>query len=127
LHDLAEPYSLEHLRCTGLAPLRACRSQRRLHALYWGGPEFIPDAGASFTPLLEYESPTRLAAVRTEVGKGRVVLTGVHAEVTSAQFPIELSRFGDDSFEHGMRLSAELSRVEAERQQVFELLLEALA
>jgi glutamine amidotransferase-like uncharacterized protein len=87
LHDLAEPYSLEHLRCAGVAPLRASASAERLQALYWGGPEFIPDAGASFTPLLTYESPARLAALRTKVGQGRVVLSGVHAEVSGAQFP----------------------------------------
>jgi glutamine amidotransferase-like uncharacterized protein len=126
LHDLAEPYSLEHLRCAGLAPLRASATRERLHALYWGGPEFLPDAGASFTPLLEYESPARLAALRTQVGQGRVVLCGVHAEVSGAQLPIEVSRFGDDSFEHGMRLHRELGDVEGERQRVFELLLDAL-
>ena len=126
LHDLAEPYSLAHLRCAALAPVRASATRERLHALYWGGPEFIPDAGASFTPLLEYESPARLAALRTEIGRGRVVLTGVHAEIRGAQLPIEVSRFGDDSFEHGMRLSAELGRLDAERQRVFELLLDAL-
>jgi biotin--protein ligase len=127
LHDLAQPYSLEHLRCAALAPLRVSATQQRLHALYWGGPEFIPDSGASFRPLLTYESPPRLAALSTQVGKGRVVLSGVHAEVSGAQFPIEVSRFGDDSFEHGMRVSAELSRVDAERRQAFELLLDALA
>jgi glutamine amidotransferase-like uncharacterized protein len=127
LHDLAEPYSLEHLRCAALAPVRVSETQQRLHALYWGGPELIPDENASFRPLLTYESPTRLAALRTEVGQGRVVLTGVHAEVSGTQFPIEVSRFADDSFEHGMRLSDELSRVDDERRQVFTLLLDALA
>jgi glutamine amidotransferase-like uncharacterized protein len=125
LHDLAAPYSPDHLRCTALAPLRVSASGERLHALYWGGPELIPEPGASFEPLFEYESPARLAALRTKVGKGRVVLTGVHAEVTGAQFPIEVSRFGDDSFEHGMQLSAELSRRESERRRAFELLLDA--
>jgi glutamine amidotransferase-like uncharacterized protein len=125
LHDLAAPYSLEHLHCTALAPLRASASGERLHALYWGGPELIPDAGSSFEPLFEYESPARLAALRTDVGRGRVVLSGVHAEVTGTQFPIEVSRFGDDSFEHGMQVSAELGHVEAERRRAFELLLDA--
>jgi biotin--protein ligase len=127
LHDLAEPYSLEHLRCAALASLRASATQQHLHALYWGGPEFIADADANVRPLLTYESPSRLAALRTDVGKGRVVLSGVHAEVSGAQFPIEVSRFGDASFEHGMRVSAELGRVEDERQQAFDLLLDALS
>jgi glutamine amidotransferase-like uncharacterized protein len=127
LHDLAEPYSLAHLRCAAVAPLRASATQRPLHALYWGGPAFIPDRDANFQPLLAYESPPRLAALRTDVGKGRVVLSGVHAEVSGAQFPIEVSRFGDDSFEHGMRVGAELSCVEHERRQAFDLLLDALA
>jgi glutamine amidotransferase-like uncharacterized protein len=126
LHDLAAPYSLDHLRCAALAPLRASESKQRFHALYWGGPEFIPDATASYVPLLEYESPARLAALRTDVGRGRVVLAGVHTEVTGPQFAIEVSRFGDDSFDHGMRLSAELTQVESERRQAFELLLNAL-
>ena len=125
LHDLAEPYSLEHLRCAGLATLRACATGERLRALYWGGPELIPDDGARYTPLFEYESPARLAALRTQVGQGQVVLCGVHAEVSGAQLAIEGSRFGDDSFEHGMRLSRELGRVEAERRRLFELLLDA--
>jgi glutamine amidotransferase-like uncharacterized protein len=127
LHDLAEPYSLEHLRCAVVAPLRASATQQPLHALYWGGPEFIPDRDANVRPLLAYEAPPRLAALRTDVGKGRVVLSGVHAEVSGAQFPIEVSHFGDDSFEHGMRVSAQLSRVDDERRQAFDLLLDALA
>jgi glutamine amidotransferase-like uncharacterized protein len=126
LHDLAAPYALDHLRCAALAPLRVSGSKEHLHALYWGGPEFVPDATASYQPLLEYESPARLAALRTNVGKGRVVLTGVHAEVTGAQFPIEVSRFGEDSFDHGMQLSVELTRAESERRRAFELLLDAL-
>jgi glutamine amidotransferase-like uncharacterized protein len=127
LHDLAEPYSLEHLRCTALAPLRASATQQPLHALYWGGPEFIPDGDSNVRPLLAYESPSRIAALSADVGKGRIVLSGVHAEVSGTQFPIEVSRFGDDSFEHGMRVSAELSRVEDERRRAFDLLLDALA
>jgi glutamine amidotransferase-like uncharacterized protein len=126
LHDLAEPYSLEHLRCAAVVPVRASSSEKVLHALYWGGPEFIPDAAASFTPLLTYDSSSRLAALRTRVGEGRVVLSGVHAEVSGAQLPIEVSRFGNDSFEHGMHLGNELERLDAERRQVFELLLDAL-
>ncbi|HKU37037.1 MAG TPA: BPL-N domain-containing protein, partial [Polyangiales bacterium] len=105
LHDLAAPYSLDHLRCAALAALRTPTGDRSYHALYWGGPEFVPDPGAQYEPLLFYDTPSapsRVAALRTSIGQGRAVLCGVHAEVTGDQFPIEVSRFGDDSFEHGM-------------------------
>lgn len=129
LHELAAPYAIDHLRCAEVVRVRAPGSPRTLQALYWGGPEFIPDPGARFTPLLEYVTPDgrgALAAVRTELGAGRVVLSGVHAEMTGSQFPIEVSRFADADFEHGMRISAELTRADPERQQVFDVLLAAL-
>lgn len=127
LHDLAAPYTLDHLRCTAVAHVSA--QAREFRALYWGGPEFVPNAGARYTPLLTYvtaETRDRIAAVRVEVGRGRAVLTGVHAEVSGAQFPVEVSRYGADSFEHGMRLSAELTRFEAERRALWSMLLAAL-
>lgn len=127
LHDLAEPYALEHLRCADVCSVYDPASQRVLYALYWGGPEFVPDPGASFEPLLYYgDTVGRLAALRTRLGAGRVVLSGVHAEVLGPQFAIEVSRYADDSFEHGMRVSETLSRMEAERSAVFELLVAAL-
>lgn len=128
LHDLAEPYSLDHLRCATLAPLRIAGSARRLHALYWGGPELVPDPHTRYEPLLFYDTdtPNRLAAVRCPVGQGRAVLCGVHAEVTGEQFPIEVSRYADDSFAHGMQLAAALRDADAERQAVFDHLLAAL-
>ena len=82
LHELAEPYAVEHLRCADVVPLRAAGHTDRLHALYWGGPELVPDPGSSHVPLLWYELAERreaLAALRVEVGRGRAVLTGVHA------------------------------------------------
>lgn len=129
LHDLAEPYALDHLRCASVARVQAHERDQDLYALYWGGPELQPDAGASYRPLLRYVSldgRERLAAVRVDVGAGRAVLTGVHAEVTGAQFPIEVSQFPDASFEHGMRVAAELTRREPERAQLFDLLYAAL-
>ena len=48
LHELAAPYSLDHLRCASVVGVRAPGSTRALHALYWGGPEFVPDPGARF-------------------------------------------------------------------------------
>jgi glutamine amidotransferase-like uncharacterized protein len=129
LHELAAPYALTHLHCSSVARVRSPRLARDLHALYWGGPEFVPDPGARYEPVLRYVLPNgrdSLAAVRTELGKGRVVLTGVHAEVMGCQLPVEVSRFGDDSFEHGMRISAELSQHESERKQVFDLLVREL-
>ncbi len=128
LHALAAPYALEHLRCASVVALRAPGSAHERHALYWGGPEFIPDPGADYTPLLTYVMPVgrpALAAVRCGFGRGRVVLTGVHAEIMGCQFPIEVSRFGPDSFAHGMQLSAALERVEHERRELFDLLIEA--
>jgi biotin--protein ligase len=129
LHELAAPYALDHLRCAAVARVREPGAERELAALYWGGPEFVPDPGASFTPLLQYVSAAEqpaLAAVRVQVGRGRAVLTGVHAEVRGEQFPIEVSRFADDSFEHGMRVSATLTGLEHERQAVWNVLLGAL-
>jgi glutamine amidotransferase-like uncharacterized protein len=129
LHALAEPYSLDHLRCTAIAPLAVSTSREGACALYWGGPEFVPDAAAVFTPLLEYTLPngaSALAAVKTTVGAGRAILAGVHAEVRGAQFPVEVSRFGDESFAHGMRVSAELERRELGRRRAFEVLIGAL-
>jgi glutamine amidotransferase-like uncharacterized protein len=129
LHELAAPYALDHLHCAAVTPVFAPRTGRTLHALYWGGPEFIPDDGARYEPVLHYADALEhraLAAVTTELGRGRIVLTGVHAEVTGAQFPIEVSRFEADSFEHGMRISAQLAAVEAERQVVFDLLIAEL-
>ena len=130
LHALAEPYSLAHLHCAAIARLVVAGSDERACALYWGGPEFVPDAGAQFTPLLEYEFPDGargIAALRTSVGRGNVVLAGVHAEVRGTQFPLEVSRFGDESFEHGMRLSAELELRDLERRRALEVLLGALS
>lgn len=129
LHDLAAPYALEHLRCAAVAPVYSADSKQAFHALYWGGPELVPDRGASFEPLLFYAplaNRPRIAALRTQVGRGRVVLSGVHAEITGSQFPVEVSHFGDDSFEHGMAVAAELTRLEAERRQLFALLVAAL-
>ena len=125
LHDLAEPYALEHLRCADVASVFEPASKREYHALYWGGPEFVPDPGAHFEPLLHY-SGGRLAALRTQVGVGRVVLSGVHAEVLGTQFAIEVSHFGDDSFAHGMRVSEVLTQLEAERSALFQRLVDAL-
>ncbi len=129
LHELAEPYALDHLRCASVVAVRRVDDGRELHALYWGGPELVPDRAAGFTPLLTYVTPDgrgALAAVRTDVGRGRAVLTGVHAEVIGCQFPVEVSRFADDSHEHGMRLGAALSAREHERQELFALQLSAL-
>lgn len=129
LNELAEPYSLDHLRCSAVVPLRSADGTRTLQALYWGGPEFVPDAGAVYTPLMSYVMPSgrsALAAVLTRVGKGRAVLTGVHAEVLGAQFPIEVSRYGSDSFEHGMQIAERLVRAEGERAEAFRLQLGAL-
>jgi glutamine amidotransferase-like uncharacterized protein len=128
LHALAEPYSLTHLRCAAVARVYSHALQRELPALYWGGPELIPDAGAEYTKLLEYSGDHHaLAAVRVQVGRGAAVLTGVHAEISGAMFANEVSRYGDDSFEHGMRVCETLQRVEHERRELFESLLEALA
>ena len=129
LHELAEPYALDHLRCAALVPVHAPGAARTLSALYWGGPELVPDSGARYTPLLTYAFPdgrSGLAAARMEVGRGRVVLCGVHTEITGAQLACEVSRQGDDSFEHGMQLCLALQRADAERQAAFDLLLGAL-
>jgi biotin--protein ligase len=129
LHELAAPYALDHLRCAAVVAVRRADDGRKLHALYWGGPELVPDRDARFTPLLTYVTPDdrhALAAVRTDVGRGRAVLTGVHAEVMGCQFPVEVSRFADDSHEHGMRLGSALSDRELERQELFALQLSAL-
>lgn len=133
LHELAAPYALDHLRCAAVVTLRAiggAHDSSLGHALYWGGPQFVPDPDASYRPLLSYVLPDgreALAAVRTEIGRGRAVLSGVHAEVLGAQFPIEVSRYGADSYEHGMHVSEQLTRVEAERRQVWQHLLSAFA
>jgi glutamine amidotransferase-like uncharacterized protein len=129
LHELAAPYDLTHLHCAAVVTLRATNTQEDLHALYWGGPEFLPDPGANYRALLTYVTPDgrdAIAALRTEVGRGRVVLSGVHAEVLGSQFPIEVSHFADTSFEHGMRVADHLTQVEAQRRKVFGLLLAAL-
>lgn len=132
LHELAEPYALEHLRCATVVTVRATRqtsTSANLQALYWGGPEFVPDPNASYEPLLSYVMPDgreALAAVRTDIGRGRAVLSGIHAEVTGQQFPIEVSRYGADSYEHGMRVSQQLVSAESERRQVLQQLLSAL-
>jgi glutamine amidotransferase-like uncharacterized protein len=129
LHELAAPYALDHLRCAALTSVKRVDDGRELHALYWGGPELVPDRDASFTPLLTYvtkDGRDALAAVRTNVGRGRAVLTGVHAEVMGCQLPVEVSRFADDSHEHGMRVSAALANHETERQEIFALQLAAL-
>jgi glutamine amidotransferase-like uncharacterized protein len=129
LLDLAAPYSLEHLHGAEVTRLLAPATTRELNALYWGGPEFVPDAGARYTPLLHYRRASgdqSLAAVRVEVGAGRAVLTGVHAEITGSQFAVEVGRHRDDSFEHGMRVCAALNGSEAERRATFELLISAL-
>jgi glutamine amidotransferase-like uncharacterized protein len=126
LHDLAAPYALEHLRCAEVTRVFAPGADEALHVLYWGGPAFEPDPGTAFTPLLYYSDRSRLAAVRTRIGRGRAVLSGVHAEVSGAQLPIEVSRYAADSFEHGMQVSAELARVDGSRQRAFEVLLRAL-
>lgn len=128
LHALAEPYSLDHLRCAAIARVYAPALQRELPALYWGGPEFIPDKGVEYTKLLAYTGDhDALAALRVQVGRGAAVLTGVHAEISGAMFANEVSRFGDDSFEHGMRVCETLQRLDHERRELFDLLLEALA
>ncbi|MET0387763.1 MAG: BPL-N domain-containing protein [Polyangiales bacterium] len=127
LHDLAEPYALEHLRCAAVAQLRAAATGEQLAALYWGGPEFLPDAGAVYKPLAYYAGSERLAALRTDVGRGRVVLTGVHAEITGSQLPIEVSAYSDESFEHGMRVSAELTQLDPARRRLFDLLIAELS
>lgn len=128
LHELAAPYSLDHLHCAAVVRIHAPGLNRDLHALYWGGPAFLPDPGADYEPLLRYTTRDRaLAALRLRCGRGRVVLTGVHAEITGQQFPIEVSRFDQGSFEHGMQVSATLSQLEADRKRVFQLLVEALA
>jgi glutamine amidotransferase-like uncharacterized protein len=129
LHELAAPFEVDHLHCTAVVRVHADAPRRDFHALYWGGPELLPDRGASYTPILHYAMPdgrTALAAVRTEVGKGRVVLIGVHAEIMGCQFPFEVSRHGTDSFDHGMRVSAELTRLEPERQALWNLVLSEL-
>jgi biotin--protein ligase len=132
LHELAEPYALEHLRCAAVVTVRAAApasGSPKLHALYWGGPEFVPDPNASYKPLLSYVMPDgreALAAVRTDIGHGRAVLSGVHAEVTGEQFPIEVSRYAADSYEHGMRVGQQLAAVDSERRQVLQQLLSAL-
>lgn len=129
LHELAAPYALDHLRCAAVVRVRRADDGRELCALYWGGPELVADRGARFTPLMTYVTPDgrdAIAAVRTDVGRGRAVLTGVHAEVMGCQFPVEVSRFSDDSHDHGMRVSAALSDHEHERQELFALQLSAL-
>jgi glutamine amidotransferase-like uncharacterized protein len=128
LHALAEPYALDHLRCAAVARVYAPALQRELPALYWGGPELIPDADADaeYTPLLRYGRDGALAAVRVRVGRGAAVLTGVHAEISGTAFANEVSRFGDDSFEHGMRVCEALQRVDDERRALFDHLLAAL-
>jgi glutamine amidotransferase-like uncharacterized protein len=129
LHELAAPYALDHLRCADIVGVRRADDGRELHALYWGGPELVPDRDTSFTPLLTYVTPdgrAALAAVRTDIGRGRAVLTGVHAEVMGCQLPVEVSRFADDSHEHGMRVSAALAEREHERQELFALEISAL-
>lgn len=129
LHELAAPYALEHLHCAAATRVVLPNSAEPLHALYWGGPEFIPDPGASYRPLLEYSLPDgrkSLAAVSVERGRGRAVLIGVHAEVSGAQFPVEVSRFPADSYEHGMHVSAQLSQHDAERRRVFDHVIAAL-
>ncbi|HEY2735281.1 MAG TPA: BPL-N domain-containing protein [Polyangiales bacterium] len=129
LHDLAAPYSLDHLHCAEVARVYAPNDASVLRALYWGGPELVPDLGTRYRPLLHYvrgDGRPSLAAVCVEVGRGRAVLTGVHAEVLGSQFPIEVSRYGDDSFDHGMLVARALTAAELERRQTFDLLLAAL-
>jgi glutamine amidotransferase-like uncharacterized protein len=134
LHDLAEPYAISHLRCAAVATVRAATTRRDHAALYWGGPEFLPDAGTSYTPLLHYVRASgphadtgglAIAALATRFGAGRAVLTGVHAEITGSQFPIEVSRFPERDFAHGMALARALGRHEQARTEAFSLLLAA--
>lgn len=129
LHDLAAPYSVSHLHCAACVGVRGVGSRDVMHALYWGGPELLPDPGARHSPLLRYvrtNGSSSLAAVVVQVGQGRAVLTGIHPEVMGCQLPIEVSRYDDASFAHGMKLSEELLSSEPERAALFRLHLNAL-
>lgn len=129
LHELAAPYATDHLRCAAQVCVRDVHSAAEHHTLYWGGPEFLPDPGATFTPVLRYvgaASNDALAAVYVPVGNGRALLTGIHAEVMGCQLAVEVSRYPDDSFTHGMRVSQQLSLHERERDALFRLQLSEL-
>jgi len=52
--------------------------------LYFGGPKFLPRDITAVAPLLSYQGGA-IAALAQEAGAGRVVLSAVHPEITTAQ------------------------------------------
>lgn len=105
--------------------------------LYWGGPCFVPDPESSAEVLARYEGlPAHhaVAAVRSRIGQGTVVLSGAHIEVGVDDYEVEgrldayaAERTRDDNpqqgrFEHNV---ATLRASEARRLRLFRRLLEA--
>lgn len=88
LPELAAPYRVQDLRCSGVAELET--SAGPVATLYWGGCRFEPDADAPPLEILARYAALppegNVAAVRMKVGAGSAVLVGVHAEVGGAEF-----------------------------------------
>ena len=61
---------------------------RTYTALYYGGPEFVYIDNQSVVILATYVDDGRAAIIAAQYGSGRVVLTGVHLEVSEETWPL---------------------------------------
>lgn len=117
LSEVAMPYDLT-LRSASVVRLRL--SDGRLAAAYYhGGPRFEFTDGTAANMLARYEDIPRqpAAVVKSNFGRGLVLLSGVHTEVSAADLLLDV--LASESREQYFGLLADLQDVETSRRQLW--------
>jgi glutamine amidotransferase-like uncharacterized protein len=123
LPELADAYRMGDLACSAVVDVVGASTSAGV--LYWGGCRFEPDPPAAVEPLLEFARlPGAAAAVACDVDEGRVVLTGVHAEVDGDAFDRERRNY-PGAAEHAFK-ARRLRLEDSRRAAVFDRLITAL-
>lgn len=128
LNNLAAPYRVQDLNCAAAADLHAPAGPGT--ALYWGGCRFEPDADSLNVDFLAryaaLPQEDNAAAVRTQVGRGKAILVGVHAEVRGEDFDRHRHDYPEPDTRHVRATVAALYEGEPGRERFFQGLVQAL-
>lgn len=93
--------------------------------LYWGGPLFVPDAGETYATLAHFNmmAGNPPAIIEKDCGKGRIILSSVHPEVSGTQIRSALPPKPKDitDKEHGLAMAALLEQTEQGRAALWSL------
>lgn len=128
LSELAARYRLDDLDCSAVTKITYKHDEADV--FYWGGCRFAADDDLDEIDVLaryaDLPDGNDVAAIRTRIGDGIVVLTGIHAEVRGVDFDRERFHYPNGNAPRFAEQAAKLQSAEATRAALWSHLFRAL-